>query len=61
MLCVNQVCLSKGLGAPVGSVIVGSKNFITKVINNEIFAMITNKDSSSFLENVVPVSFLSSL
>ncbi|XP_004495577.1 low-specificity L-threonine aldolase 1-like isoform X2 [Cicer arietinum] len=25
-----SVCLSKGLGAPVGSVIVGSKNFITK-------------------------------
>lgn len=28
---LNQVCLSKGLGAPVGSVIVGSKAFITKV------------------------------
>jgi threonine aldolase len=27
-----QVCLSKGLGAPVGSVIVGSKAFIEKVI-----------------------------
>ncbi|KAK9691715.1 hypothetical protein RND81_09G214100 [Saponaria officinalis] len=25
-----SVCLSKGLGAPVGTVIVGSKNFITK-------------------------------
>ncbi|KAL4190323.1 hypothetical protein AMTRI_Chr07g24150 [Amborella trichopoda] len=25
-----SVCLSKGLGAPVGSVIIGSKNFITK-------------------------------
>lgn len=25
-----SVCLSKGIGAPVGSVIVGSKNFITK-------------------------------
>nr|CAN82414.1 hypothetical protein VITISV_039151 [Vitis vinifera] len=30
MLCVSQVCLSKGLGAPVGSVIVGSKSFIAK-------------------------------
>lgn len=30
--CLNQVCLSKGLGAPVGSVIVGSKGFIAKVI-----------------------------
>ena len=29
-----QVCLSKGLGAPVGSVIVGSKAFIEKVIMN---------------------------
>jgi threonine aldolase len=28
---LNQVCLSKGLGAPVGSVIVGSKSFIAKV------------------------------
>lgn len=27
-----QVCLSKGLGAPVGSVIVGSKAFIDKVM-----------------------------
>ncbi|XXG61990.1 hypothetical protein AAC387_Pa05g0455 [Persea americana] len=26
-----SICLSKGLGAPVGSVIVGSKGFITKV------------------------------
>lgn len=26
-----QACLSKGLGAPVGSVIVGSKSFITRV------------------------------
>lgn len=26
------MCLSKGLGAPVGSVIVGSKDFIAKVI-----------------------------
>ncbi|XP_058744083.1 low-specificity L-threonine aldolase 1-like isoform X1 [Vicia villosa] len=25
-----SVCLSKGIGAPIGSVIVGSKNFITK-------------------------------
>ncbi|KAL5990571.1 putative low-specificity L-threonine aldolase 1 [Asimina triloba] len=25
-----QVCMSKGLGAPIGSVIVGSKSFITK-------------------------------
>lgn len=29
---MNQVCLSKGIGAPVGSIIVGSKNFITKVL-----------------------------
>lgn len=29
---LNQVCLSKGLGAPVGSVIVGSKSFIDKVM-----------------------------
>ena len=29
-----QVCLSKGLGAPVGSVIVGSKAFTDKVIND---------------------------
>ncbi|KAJ6854379.1 low-specificity L-threonine aldolase 1 [Populus alba x Populus x berolinensis] len=27
---LNQVCLSKGVGAPVGSVIVGSKSFIAK-------------------------------
>lgn len=27
-----QVCMSKGLGAPVGSVIVGSKSFIAKVL-----------------------------
>ena len=27
-----SVCLSKGLGAPVGSVIVGSEKFITKAI-----------------------------
>jgi hypothetical protein len=26
-----QICLSKGLGAPIGSVIVGSKAFIDKV------------------------------
>ena len=26
-----MVCLSKGLGAPVGSVVVGTKNFISKV------------------------------
>lgn len=29
---VSQVCLSKGLGAPVGSIIVGSQGFINKVI-----------------------------
>ena len=29
---MNQVCLSKGLGAPVGSVIVGSESFIAKVV-----------------------------
>lgn len=33
--CMNQVCLSKGLGATVGSVIVGSKVFITKVVNSD--------------------------
>lgn len=27
-----SVCLSKGLGAPVGSVIVGTKSFITQAI-----------------------------
>lgn len=30
-LLENQVCLSKGLGAPVGSIIVGSESFIAKV------------------------------
>lgn len=27
-----SVCLSKGLGAPIGSVIVGSKSFIAKAV-----------------------------
>ena len=40
----KQVCLSKGLGAPVGSVIVGSKSFINKVIYNEVFAVIIDKE-----------------
>ena len=31
-MTVLQICLSKGLGAPVGSVIVGSKSFIAKVL-----------------------------
>lgn len=53
----NQVCLSKGLGAPVGSVIVGSKEFIKKV-------MMTNLHSgvmaaiSSFQSNLTFFPFL---
>lgn len=32
-----QVCMSKGLGAPVGSVIVGSKSFIAKVLIYDVY------------------------
>jgi hypothetical protein len=32
-----QVCLSKGLGAPIGSVVVGSEAFIDKVWSTSLF------------------------
>ena len=35
----SQVCLSKGLATPVGSVLVGSNEFITKVIFEVILGM----------------------
>jgi hypothetical protein len=45
---LNQVCLSKGLGAPVGSVIVGSKSFIAKVEWN--FTLRKNTSFFCFLD-----------
>lgn len=36
-----QICLSKGLGAPVGSMIVGSKSFIAKVLATNL-ELLTN-------------------
>ncbi|KAJ8639247.1 hypothetical protein MRB53_015941 [Persea americana] len=46
----SVVCLSKGLGAPVGSVIVGSKGFITKV--KRLRKALENKDFADGLNQI---------
>jgi hypothetical protein len=55
---MNQVCLSKGLGAPVGSVIVGSKSFIAKVLM-KIMQLEVSVAPFSVLENSASNYFVS--
>lgn len=48
-----QVCMSKGLGAPVGSVIVGSKSFIAKVLMYDVICVAKIQKFPPFCRNLV--------
>lgn len=56
---MNQVCLSKGLGAPVGSVIIGFKNFIAKVLMKIMQLVEVSVAPFSVLENSASNYFVS--